>query len=158
MNLKTCKNKEIIFREGDPGECMYDIEYGKVGIFTDYGGANEKKITELFPGQLFGEMGLIDGAPRSATAVALMDETVLDLISENDFYAYFEKQPFKVLLLMQQMCNRLRRTTQNYMEACRTVYETVQTEKAGEKKSSKLLDSIRKFCAQYSGFNFYTHT
>ena len=158
MNLKTCGKNEIIFREGDPGNCMYDLEYGKVGIFTDYGGENEKKITELFPGQLFGEMGLIDGTPRSATAVALMDETVLDIVSENDFYAYFEKQPYKVLLLMQQMCSRLRRTTQNYMDACRTVYETVETEKAGGKKSSRLLESIRKFCAQYSGFSINLHT
>lgn len=158
MNLKTFGQYDVIFREGDPGDCMYDIEYGKVGIFKDYGGKDEKKIAELFPGQLFGEMGLIDGALRSATAVALTDETVLDIISENDFYSYFEKKPYKILLLMQQMCNRLRRTTRNYMEACRTVYETVETEKAGKKKSQRLLESIRRFCAQYNGFNINLHS
>ncbi len=158
MNLKTCKKGEVIFREGDPGDCMYDVEYGRVGIFVDYGGANEKQIADLYPGQLFGEMSLLDHAARSATAVALEADTVLDIVSESDFYAYFEAQPVKVLLLMQQMCSRLRRTTRDYMEACRTVYETAEAEKRGEKKSGGLMDRIRKFCALYKGFNFYAHT
>ena len=158
MDLKTCGLNSIIFREGDSGNCMYDIQFGKVGIFVDYGGENEKKIADLFQGDLFGEMGLLDHAPRSATAVALMDGTVLDVISENDFFEYFEEQPVKVLLLMQQMCSRLRRTTRNYMEACRTVYETAEAEKNGAKKSSKLMESIRKICALYQGFNYNAHT
>ena len=33
MNLKNFKQGDIIFREGDPGECMYDIQSGKVGIY-----------------------------------------------------------------------------------------------------------------------------
>ena len=158
MDLKTFERDIIIFRQGEPGDCMYDIQSGRVGIFTDYGGENEKLIAELYPGQLFGEMGLLEHAPRSATAVALEDDTVLDAISEAEFLRYFDEQPTKVLLLMQQMCSRLRRTTRDYMEACRTVYETAEAEKSGSAKSGKLLDSIRKFCALYKGFNFYAHT
>ena len=145
MNLKNYGCGEIIFREGDPGECMYDIQYGKVGIFKYYGTENEKKIAELFPDQLFGEMGLLDSAPRSATAVALED-TTLDTISESEFYDFFREQPVKVLLLMQQMSSRLRRTTRDYVEACRTVYETAEAEKTGEEKSGKLMDRIERFC------------
>ena len=158
MDLKTFNRKAVIFRQGDPGDCMYDIQYGKVGIFFDYGGENEKKVAELFPGQLFGEMGLLDHAPRSATAVALEDGTVLDTISEADFQAYFKEQPAKVLLLMEQMCSRLRKTTRDYMEACRTVYETAEAEKTGAKKSAGLKERIVKFCELYRGFNFYAHT
>ena len=158
MDLKTFNRKAVIFRQGDPGDCMFDIQYGKVGIFIDYGGENEKKVAELFPGQLFGEMGLLDHAPRSATAVALEDGTVLDTISDADFQAYFKEQPAKVLLLMEQMCNRLRKTTRDYMEACRTVYETAEAEKTGAKKSAGLKERIGKFCELYKGFNFYAHT
>lgn len=158
MDLKSFDCKKIIFRQGDPGDCMYDIQYGKVGIFLDYGGANEKKIAELFPGQLFGEMGLLDHAPRSATAVALEDGTVLDTISEDDFQAYFKEQPSKVLLLMEQMCSRLRRTTRDYQEACRTVYETAEAEKTGAQKSAGLLERIGKFCERYRDFGPYTRT
>jgi CRP-like cAMP-binding protein len=145
MNLKNFKHGDIIFREGDPGECMYDIQSGKVGIYKYYGTANEKRIAELFPDQLFGEMGLLDSAPRSATAVALED-TTLDTISESEFYDFFREQPVKVLLLMQQMSSRLRRTTRDYVEACRTVYETAEAEKTGEEKSGKLMDRIERFC------------
>ena len=158
MDLKTFDRKDIIFRQGDPGDCMYDIQQGRVGIFLNYGGKNEKKIAELFPGQLFGEMGLLDQAPRSATAVALEDDTVLDTVSEADFQAYFKEQPAKVLLLTEQMCNRLRRTTRDYMDACRTVYENAEAEKTGAKKSDALLGRIAKFCARYKDFGQSAHT
>ena len=147
MDLKTFDQNSIIFREGDPGNCMYDIQFGQVGIFINYGEENEKRIAVLFQGQLFGEMGLLDHAPRSATAVALTDGTVLDTISEKDFYEYFEEEPVKVLLLMQQMCSRLRRTTRNYIEACRTVYDAVEVEKRGGKKSERLMERIKKLCS-----------
>ena len=158
MDLKTFKRGSVIFRQGDAGDCMYSVEYGVVCIFWDYGGENEKKIAELYPGQLFGEMGLLDQAPRSATAVAMEDDTLVNVIPEADFMRYFEERTDKILLLMQQMCNRLRRTTRDYMEACRTVYEAAEAEKSGSDKSSGLVERIKKFCAQYKGFNFYAHT
>ena len=157
MNLQTCARGNVIFREGDPGDCMFDIQFGKIGIYKNYGTEDEKLISELFPGQLFGEMGLLDHAPRSATAVALEDGTILEAISEEEFYAYFEKQPAKVLLLMQQMCSRLRRTTKDYMTACRTVYETAEAEKKGEEKSSQLMARIQRFCDLALGFDSYMY-
>ena len=158
MDLKTFDRKSVIFRQGDAGDCMYGVEYGVVGIFVDYGGENEKKIAELYPGQLFGEMGLLDHAPRSATAVAMEDGTLVEVIPESAFLSYFEEKPDKVLLMLQQMCSRLRRTTRDYMEACRTVYETAEAEKNGSEKGGRLVESIKKFCAQHKGFNFSAHT
>lgn len=157
MNLKTFTRGTIIFRQGDEGDCMYDIQQGKVGIFADYGGPNEKKLADLMADQIFGEMGLLDGAPRSATAVALED-TVLYVIDEEEFYSYFEERPAKILFLMQQMCNRLRRTSKDYLEACRTVYETAQVEKSGSKKPGGLRAMIQKLCDIYQGFEYNAHT
>ena len=71
MNIKSYDKGAVIFRQGDPGDCMYDIQFGKVGIFDHYGEPDEKKIADLYIDQIFGEMGLLDHAPRSATAVAL---------------------------------------------------------------------------------------
>ena len=158
MDIKSFDRDVIIFREGDPGDCMYSVEFGKVGIFSDYFSDNEKLIAELYPGQLFGEMGLLDHAPRSATAVALENGTVLSTISEQAFYEFFEKRPDMILEMMKQMCDRLRKTTKDYMEVCRTVYETAEAEKTGTKKSGQLQDRIRKFCELYRGFNFYAHS
>ena len=101
-------------------------------------------------------MGLLDHAPRSATAVALEKDTVDSVVSEEEFYEYFEKEPVKVLVLMQQMCNRLRRTSKDYLEACRTVHDAVAAEKTGEKKCGGLLASLQKLCAAYKGFDYYT--
>ena len=157
MNIKSYSKGAVIFRQGDPGDCMYDIQYGKVGIFDHYGEPDEKKIADLYTDQIFGEMGLLDHAPRSATAVALDQDTVVSVVSEEEFYEYFEKEPVKVLVLMQQMCNRLRRTSKDYLEACRTVHDTVAAEKTGEKKCGGLKASLQKLCAAYKGFDYYAH-
>ena len=157
MNIKSYDKGAVIFRQGDPGDCMYDIQFGKVGIFDHYGEPDEKKIADLYIDQLFGEMGLLDHAPRSATAVALEKDTVVSVVSEEEFYEYFEKEPVKVLVLMQQMCNRLRRTSKDYLEACRTVHDAVAAEKTGEKKCGGLLASLQKLCAAYKGYDYFAH-
>ncbi|MBQ6927211.1 MAG: cyclic nucleotide-binding domain-containing protein [Oscillospiraceae bacterium] len=145
----------IIFREGDPGECMYDIETGKVGVYHDYGGPNEKLIAELYGGKVFGEMGLVDHAPRSATVVVLGENTVITTITEEDFFDYYKENPAKVMDIVQQMCHRLRKTTNDYIEACHTVYDAVETKKKGEKKSRSLLDRIDELCNFYSRAGYH---
>ena len=75
MNIKSFGKGAVIFRQGDAGDCMYDIQSGRVGIFDHYGEPDEKKIAELYVDQIFGEMGLLDQAPRSAAAVSLASAT-----------------------------------------------------------------------------------
>ena len=157
-NTKAFDRGAVIFREGDPGDCMYELENGGIGIYHDYGGPNEKQIATLYNSsdiKVFGEMGLLEHAPRSATAVVLEKDTILTRVSEADFNAYFEKNPVKVLDLMQQMCSRLRRTTQDYIDATHTVYDTVETEKKGDVKSKSLLDKLNELCEFYSNYNPY---
>ncbi len=149
MEIKKCRRGEILFREGDAGTCMYSVYYGQVGIYLDYGTKSEKLVSTLGEDDFFGEMSLLDHEPRSATAVALTDDTQLEVISEQNFKEYFEENPNRVLWLLQQMIRRLRATTRDYLEACQTVYETVETEKAGQQKSTSLLDRIRKFCGMH---------
>lgn len=149
MKQKNLKQNEVIFRQGDPADGMYVVRAGSVGIFLDYAGPDERKLTELHEGQYLGEMGLLDAAPRSATAVSLSDDTMLDIIAEQDFHVLFEENPTQLLLLMQQMSNRLRRVTRDYAEACRTVHDVVEAEKAGMEKSDELKHRINKTLAGY---------
>ena len=72
MKQITFNKDQVIFRENDFATVMYDIVSGKVGIFTGYQTDQEKKIAELEAGTFFGEMGMIEFYPRSATAVALI--------------------------------------------------------------------------------------
>lgn len=124
--ISVLKKNEILFRQGDPGDGLYYIHLGEVGVYTDYGTPNQVKIGELYTDQFVGEMGLISGVPRSATVVSLMDGTQVEHLSEADFASFFEKSPARVFQLMEQMSYRLRKITRRYLEACREAYALVE--------------------------------
>lgn len=68
----TFQQGETIFAEGDPGDAMYIVESGSVGIVKTVEG-EKVKLATLSAGGLFGEMAVIDGSKRMAAAVALED-------------------------------------------------------------------------------------
>ena len=72
---------------------MYHVLHGRVGLFLNYGSSDEVKLAELLEDQIFGEMGLLDHAPRTATAVILEEETELETLTEEDARSYFEENP-----------------------------------------------------------------
>ena len=112
---------EVICRKGEIGSCMYYIRKGSVAVYSDYGAAGARKLAELKEGDFFGEMELIENEPRSATVVALCDGTLLDEITENTFLDYFEHDPVKVFMILQQLSARLRKTTKDYLEVCHAI-------------------------------------
>lgn len=73
---------EIIFYRGEPGAHMYIVTNGLVGISLDEAGAPVNFVARLGRGECFGEMGILDDLPRSATAVALEDTDGLGLEKE----------------------------------------------------------------------------
>ena len=149
METKTFKKGEVIFKQGDLFDCMYDILWGEVGIYANYGTPEEKLLTTLETERFFGEMGMIEGRLRSATAVALEKDTRLKVITPESFDAYFKESPAKVLLIMQNLSNRIRELTHDYLEACQTVTESVELEKDGKGKSSRLVANLKKFSDGY---------
>ena len=142
MITKKYQSGQIIFNQGDYSDCMYDILRGRVGVYSDYGTPKEKLIAELDNGQTLGEMGMLEIYPRSATAVALEDDTALATITEDELSHYFRAKPEKLLAIMRQLSARLRETTQKYADACRVVYETAEAEKNGVEKSPQLSADI----------------
>ncbi len=96
-----------IFVQDDPGTCMYVVRSGRVGILS--GGA---VLENIGPNGTFGEMALIDGAPRSATAIA-REPTEVAVIDEKAFLYLVEKNPAFALDLLRRLTARLRRTTEN---------------------------------------------
>ncbi len=131
MEIKTFGKGTVIFREGEASECMYEVYSGKVGVYAAYGKPEQKLLMEYYPDQIFGEMGLLERAPRSAAAVALEEETTVAVVTEAGFGEYFEQNPSKVLMLMQQMSHNLRRRTDEFIKVCRSIRE--QSEKEGAK-------------------------
>jgi CRP/FNR family cyclic AMP-dependent transcriptional regulator len=80
---KTFSKGTILFREGDPGREMFILQSGKVQVKKKVG-AGEKVLAELAPGEFFGEMALLEGLNRSATAEVTEDSRIL-VISPDTF-------------------------------------------------------------------------
>ena len=121
MNIKTYSRGEIIFREGDAGDCVYELSYGSVGIYVNYGKENEQKISELMGEQFFGEMGLILEEPRETTAVATSDEAYVEVIYLKDLEAVFSACPVKIDMLLKHLSFRLRRLTIDFLDICKDI-------------------------------------
>ena len=109
----------IIFKEGDTGNCMYDIHFGRVGIYTGYGTPEQKEITVLYPNKFFGEMGMLDNEPRSATAVTLDNDTTIETIYPEDLAELMKINPSKVDMIMMHLSHRLRSLTNDYLRVCK---------------------------------------
>lgn len=97
---------EYVFKEGDVGEDMFIIHRGKVNITkkTDEG---EKILVTLAAGDFFGEMAIIDKAPRSASAIAA-EETVCIVLDEEKFEQQMQRNAKIVKKILKNMSARLR--------------------------------------------------
>jgi CRP-like cAMP-binding protein len=93
---------ETIFREGEEGGRMYVVAEGTVKLSLT--GRNLEKVSS---GGFFGEMSVVDGAPRSATAVALTD-CKLVAVSASRFEELVRQSPDFSLQIMRIMAKRLR--------------------------------------------------
>ena len=146
MAEKTFKNGEVIFREGTHEYCMYELLAGTVGIYVGYGQKNERLLTkvEAENGACFGEMGLMELMPRSATAVAL-EEVKVEVVTEETFVAYFQERPEQIYAIMSQMGRRIRELSRDYLEVCRAAAEVVETKESGKEKSGWFREHLSKF-------------
>ena len=101
----TYSSGETIFAAGDKGDKMYVIRSGDVEIERD-----GKIVEKLGPGGIFGEIALIDGSPRAATAKA---KTACEVapITEKTFLFLVHETPFFAISVMRALADRLRRAT-----------------------------------------------
>ena len=99
-----------VFAQGDEGDAMYVIEDGAVDIVA---GSGKQKVIlrSLFKQQYFGELSLLDGAPRSATAVANR-ETRLLALERDDFVTFIKTRPDAALSIMHEVGERMRATNE----------------------------------------------
>ena len=136
---KSVERGEVIFREGEDSDCMYDIRAGRVGIYANYGTERQKLLSELVPNMFFGEMGLFGGVERSATAVALEDGTCLELIYESDLTKLYAENTAKTLMILRHLSSRLRRLTNDYLRCCKTLAETEKALDTGDRMTPEML-------------------
>ncbi len=109
MKTDYFKKGEEIIKEGMLSDCAYIIDTGKVEVskILQYG---EKQIISLLKeNDIFGEMGLIDGFPRSATVVALEDCTI-SIITQEAFNSLAQHNPQALMPILKVLAKRLRVT------------------------------------------------
>lgn len=96
----------VIFREGEPADEAYLIEDGAVDILQGHG-AERRLVARLGPGEVFGEMGVIDGSPRSASAVAAAPLRLVPVGADKIRQSIARADPFFAELI-RKMVGRLR--------------------------------------------------
>jgi CRP/FNR family transcriptional regulator, cyclic AMP receptor protein len=111
MTIEKCINEydvgDVIFEEGSTGRELYVVLDGMIDIAKD-SGATRTTIVTLGKGEFFGEMAVIDGSSRSATAIAAAPKTKVMRINHARFVYLVSQQPAFALMIMDALSKRLR--------------------------------------------------
>ncbi len=93
--------------EGAPGECAYIIESGSVEVSKTKKSGERISLGTLYEKDIFGELGLIDGLPRTATLTALEDCTV-SILTQEAFNSLARRNPQSLIPILKILAKRLR--------------------------------------------------
>lgn len=97
----------VVFFEGDPPDALYLVLRGEIRITQHGDDGRELIVNRLGPGSAFGEIALLDGAPRSASAVAGVDSELLR-IPRHAFQRLLAERPTLAQAVIRLLCRRLR--------------------------------------------------
>ena len=108
--------RRILFQQGDAGDGLYGILAGRVAFTVDSVDGKELILNVLGPGEFFGEIALLDGKGRTATAVT-RDACRLLFIARSEFMSFFGERPEAMSRIIELLCARLRRSTEYIADA-----------------------------------------
>jgi CRP/FNR family transcriptional regulator, cyclic AMP receptor protein len=107
MPTINLRKGQRLFERGDPGGTMYLVKSGRIEISVVTESGRKISLNIIGPGESFGEISLIDGRDRTASAVAV-EAAVLKPITRAAYFAAIEKCPQLAISLMETLCDRLR--------------------------------------------------
>jgi CRP-like cAMP-binding protein len=97
----------IVFSQGDPGDALYGVVTGRIRISASTREGKEMFLNIMEPGDTFGEIALLDGNQRTASATAT-ESCELMSISRAQFLALLQREPTLAIHLLQLLCQRIR--------------------------------------------------
>jgi len=109
--LRAVESGKTIFSKGDPGTSLFAVYSGVVQMTSLSADGRNAVFNHIREGEIFGEIALLDGKPRTADAVAFTDCS-LAVIERRDFLALLRSNPEVPIRLLEVLCSRLRRTTE----------------------------------------------
>src|SRR5215468_4450873 len=108
---KSVGRGSIIFAKDDPGSSLFAIRKGMVKMTVPSVDGHDAEFNRMTKGDIFGEIALLDGRPRTADAVAMTDCEMF-VIERRDFLPLVREEPEIAVKLIEILCARLRQTTQ----------------------------------------------
>lgn len=116
LRVRRYAKGDPIFYEGDPGLSLYVVQSGRVKLGVSSPEGREMIIDLLEPGDVFGELAVLDGEPRSADAVAT-EPCELLMLDRDEFTRFLLERPSVAVQLLGILSRRLRRDTQLMQDA-----------------------------------------
>src|SRR5258707_12838902 len=99
---------EVLFQKGDSGDALFGVRRGQIRIETGASDGSRLTLNFLGPGDLFGEVAVLDGQIRTADATA-GEQTELFVLRREDFLAHLEREPKGAIKIIPLLCPRLPR-------------------------------------------------
>ena len=106
---------QTLFVKGDPGDALYGVRRGQIRIETGTSGGERLTIEVFGPGDLFGEIAVLDGRPRTADAVA-QEDAELFVLPRGDFLNTLARDCRLAIRIIELLCARLRSTNERTEE------------------------------------------
>lgn len=110
--IRKLTKGSVLFRKGDAGSALYAVVSGAIRISAPSGSGKDTALNLMVPGDVFGEIALLDGGPRSADATAVEDCTVM-IIERREFMPLLHAYPALGVRLIEILCARLRQTSEH---------------------------------------------
>jgi CRP/FNR family transcriptional regulator len=111
LRMRRFRKGETVFHQGDPGDALFIVASGSVKVVLPSDeGAEPAIVAVLGPGEFFGELAILDGAPRSATIVAVEPAETL-VLHRDTFLALIDEQPQLRRALLASLATEIRRLT-----------------------------------------------
>ena len=107
--VKEFPKGETIIREGDLSDCAYIMESGRAKVLKRLPNGGQQVVGVLETNDIFGELGLIDGFPRSASVMAL-EKCQVSILTQQAFSSLARNNPQALMPILKILANRLRQT------------------------------------------------
>jgi CRP/FNR family transcriptional regulator, cyclic AMP receptor protein len=115
MRVRRFRRGETVFHVGDPGDALFIVVSGSIKITLPADTGDEAILATLRPGDFFGELALLDGAPRSATAIAI-EATEMYMLPRDRFRELIASEPVMRDTVLATLAAEVRRLTHHVEE------------------------------------------
>src|SRR5260221_14356066 len=112
-------NGEVLFQKGDPGDALFGVRRGQVRIETGVSDGSRLTLNFMGPGDLFGEVAVLDGQSRTADATA-GEVSELFVLRRGGFFNHLQPEPKVGIKIIALLCQRIRWQSERMEESMLT--------------------------------------